>query len=102
MADEDGWRTCRRCGITWPIGDFYRSGRLKGGRDTVCCHCRREQARAYYASHHGCGTRYRARYHRHEPRQDSHEPDGVYRKLVELGERRTRDYLAHMDDKERR
>ena len=71
-------------------------GAPRGCVDTVCCHCRREQARAYYASHHEGRTRHRARNLGHEPRRDGHEPEGRYRELVELAERRTERYRRLM------
>lgn len=36
-------KKCRECEIPKPETEFYRSG--KGGRDTVCGECRREERR---------------------------------------------------------
>ncbi|WP_040651795.1 hypothetical protein [Olsenella profusa] len=88
-------RTCRRCGRTLPVEYFYHVGR---GRDTVCSGCRRRYAREWYRTH----------AKRHEPlgrRSESAaastpaEPRGRWAELVELGERRTREYLERMEGK---
>ena len=99
MSDPEGCRTCCRCGITWPIGDFYviHRDRRTPSRDRVCKHCRSEIRRKAYAAAKADGrVRKYARNDWHEPRQDAHEPEGRWRRLVEMGEMRTRRYLARM------
>lgn len=39
-------KTCRRCGRTLPIGEFYRDKKSKDGRNPICRLCTKKQ-RAY-------------------------------------------------------
>jgi hypothetical protein len=47
LADEkEPYRTCRRCKETFEIAMFPKSNSSRGGRHTICRHCRNADARA--------------------------------------------------------
>jgi 5-methylcytosine-specific restriction endonuclease McrA len=50
-ADEPGETgTCRKCGLTWPIADFYVKDRKTGRRSTTCRSCQYTANRANFLS----------------------------------------------------
>ena len=87
---SEGLRTCRRCGRELPAEEFYRH---KGGRDTVCAECRRRQSCEWYRAH-GRGPLHKVM--RSAAGSTPSAPRGRWLELVEMGERRTREYQARM------
>lgn len=91
---DGGLRTCRRYGRTLPVESFYHVGR---GRDTVCPECRRRYAREWYRAH-NAGRVTNSRRAESAAASTAAEPRSRWLELVEMGERRTREYLARMED----
>lgn len=42
-------RTCKKCGVTRPLTEFYRDTQCAGGRKAVCKPCKRAYQRPYQA-----------------------------------------------------
>jgi hypothetical protein len=49
--DDSTEKTCARCGLLRPLGEFVRDASKRVGRGSICRDCDREKSRAYYLEH---------------------------------------------------